>query len=307
MIGRLPTAVMYHYVRDAATRPPVGYRGLEPAAFDAQLDAICRVATPVGWPDLAAALAGRRGLPRDAVVLTFDDGLIDHQRIVLPRLAARGIPAIFFVLARNPREGLTLGHRMHVLLAVLTPTALRAAIVDRLGSADRQRYRALEAGMRAFGPSDPDDVWKRPLQRELADVVDPILADLVAATLGPEDELARELYLQDAQLAELRAAGMTVGGHGHDHRWLDRGDRAGITRELARSAVMLASREDAPWPYAYAYGGVPHGAAAMLRSYGFGAAFTTRFGRSPDRFHIGRIDADELEGRPIDAWLRGRG
>src|SRR4051794_26096797 len=110
------TTLMYHYVRPAAELPLAGYGGLDVAVFDQQLDQICRTATPVGWPAVAAALDGGPSLPAGAVMLTFDDGLVDHKRYVLPRLAARGISGVFFALARNARDGLTLAHRLHVLI-----------------------------------------------------------------------------------------------------------------------------------------------------------------------------------------------
>lgn len=295
---------MYHYVRDADTRPVVGYRGIDPATLDAQLDAICRLGTPVGWVDLAAALSGRRALPSDAVLLTFDDGLIDHHRVVLPRLVARRLPAIFFVLAREPGDGLTLGHQLHVLLGVLSAGDVRAAVIDRFAASDRLRYIALETGLRALGPSDPDDVWKRPLQRDLASAAGPILTTLIAEALGPETDLAAELYLDGRQRADLVAEGMTLGGHGHDHSWLDWVGPVAIARELDHSTTLLGMYGPAPWPFAYPYGGVPRRAATTLRSKGFAAAFTTRPGQRTDRFRIGRHDADDIGPHLMHEQLR---
>jgi peptidoglycan/xylan/chitin deacetylase (PgdA/CDA1 family) len=298
VIGRLPDAVMYHYVRDAAARPVVGYRSLDPAVFDAQLDDLARCRTPVGWEDVSDALTGRRSLPDDAVVLTFDDGLDDHHRTVLPRLAARGLTGIFFVLARQPGDGLTPGHRLHVLQGAMPSSDLRAAVTDRLSPADRERQRRLETRLLAEGPSDPDDVWKRPLQRELATVADPILAALVAECIGPEREVAEALHLSSAQLDDLVAAGMTLGGHGHDHCWLDTLPRAAVRSELESSAAFLAQRSRKPWPFAYPFGGVPRGATGLLRAAGFAAAFTTRPGVRRNRYLIGRHDGDELGRAP---------
>lgn len=299
----LPEAIMYHYVRDADAQPAVGYAALDVGAFEAQLDAVCRVATPIGWPRLADALAGRQGLPTDAVVLTFDDGLADHHRVVLPALVARGLPAIFFVLARDPRDGLALGHRLHVLLAVRSAHDIRDAVLARLAPPDARRYAALEAGLRARSLSDPDDAWKRPLQRELELVADPILAELVADWVGPEDEVAAALYLDERDRQDLVDAGMSLGGHGRQHPWLDALDEPAMESEIAHSARLLARYGPGPWAFAYPYGGVPRNPGAPLADHGFGAAFTTRAGVRPDRFHIGRHDADEIGRAPLPAGL----
>jgi peptidoglycan/xylan/chitin deacetylase (PgdA/CDA1 family) len=285
---------MYHYVRDAAARPRVGYVSMDPARFEAQLDSLCRFRTPVTWTALRDALEGRRALPPDAVLLTFDDGLADHHRQVLPSLAARGLHGVFFVLARTARDGLALGHKLHVLGGAIGSAALRNAVMQRLSPAEAERYATLQANLSAVGATDPDDQWKRPLQRELEATADPILSDLIREHLGTETDLARELYLDGGQLRDLVANGMTLGGHGRDHPWLDFVGRARVRAELAASASFLAPFGAGPWPFAYPYGGVPWAAGSLAAEAGFAAAFTTRAGVGPDRFHIGRHDGDDL-------------
>jgi peptidoglycan/xylan/chitin deacetylase (PgdA/CDA1 family) len=294
VIGRLPEGVMYHYVREAGARPQVGYRSLDPVTFEAQLDSLCRARTPVGWPAIRDALEGRRALPPDAVVLTFDDGLADHHREVLPRLAARGLPGVFFVLARTPEDGLALGHKIHVLGAAIGGAALRNAVTERLSPALAAEYGALQAVIRGAGGTDPDDPWKRPLQRELEAAADPILADLIRERLGSESDLARELYLDAGQLRDLAGNGMAVGGHGRDHPWLEFVGAKRVHAEIAASAQFLTPFAPGPRPFAYPYGGVPSRAGSVLRDAGFAAAFTTRIEDRHDRFHIGRHDGDEL-------------
>jgi peptidoglycan/xylan/chitin deacetylase (PgdA/CDA1 family) len=284
---------MWHYVRGPEATPRTGYRGVDPGTFGDQLDALTREATPVGWPDVEAALAGDRRLPSDAVLLTFDDGLVDHHRVVLPALAQRGLTATFFVLARHPGDGLTLGHRIHVLLGVCSSTELRPAIEDGLEPSARARYHALQERLRAARPDDPDDVWKRPLQRELADVAGPVLSRLVVERLGPEPDVAADLHLGPRQLAALIAAGMTIGGHGRAHPWLDAIGPTAVRAEIAASGRHLRAIAPGPWPFAYPYGGVPRGAGSILGAAGFAAGFTTHPDRRSDRFHIGRRDGDD--------------
>jgi peptidoglycan/xylan/chitin deacetylase (PgdA/CDA1 family) len=300
MTPRLPLAVMWHYVRGPEATPRTGYRGVDPHTFRRQLDALARDATPVGWSDIQAAWAGDRRLPHDAVLLTFDDGLIDHHRVVLPALVERGLTATFFVLARHRGDGLTLGHRIHVLLGVAPSTEIRQAIEDRLAPPDRARYDALRSDLTPTGLDDPDDLWKRPLQRELADVAGPVLTRLIEERIGPEAEVADTLHLGPGHLADLTAAGMTIGGHTRHHPWLDGLERAAVRAEVAESAEHLRAIAPGPWPFAYPYGGVPRGADTILASAGFGAAFTTVADDRSDRFHIGRRDADD------QAWTAWR-
>jgi peptidoglycan/xylan/chitin deacetylase (PgdA/CDA1 family) len=289
----LPRAVMWHYVRSADALPRTGYHGVTPETFGAQLDALCERTTPVGWAAVLASLAGNAPLPRDAVLLTFDDGLVDHHRVVLPELLARGLSGVFFVLSRRPGDSLTVGHALHVLLGVWSPDQVRAEVADRLSPADRDRYRAAERELEGAAPEDPDDVWKRPLQRELSEVAGPIVRGMVDAAIGPESDVANALHLSPDQLRDLVDAGMTLGGHGRTHPWLDALDEEARRDEIAASAALLTSCAKGPWPFAYPYGAAPPSAGSLLGDAGFAAAFTTNATERSDRFHIGRIDGDD--------------
>ena len=289
----LPSAVMWHYVRSADALPRTGYHGVTPETFEAQLDALCERMTPVGWPAVLAGLDGKAPLPRDAVMLTFDDGLVDHHRVVLPALSARGLSGVFFVLSRRPGDSLTVGHALHVLLGIWSPERVRAEVADRLTPADRDRYRAAERELEVAAPEDPDDVWKRPLQRELVLAAGPIVRSLVDAAIGPETDVADSLHLSPDQLRDLVDAGMTLGGHGRTHPWLDALDEEARRDEIVASAALLTRYVPGPWPFAYPYGAAPPSADSLLGDAGFAAAFTTNPSERSNRFHVGRVDGDD--------------
>jgi peptidoglycan/xylan/chitin deacetylase (PgdA/CDA1 family) len=283
--------VMWHYVRDRDAEPRVGSGFVDPATFDDQLDQIGRLRTVVGWGQVADALAGGRPLAADAVLLTFDDGLIDHHRTVLPMLAGRGWPAVFFVTARRSGDLLSVGHRIHVLLADLPANDLRGTVLDRLAPGDRDTFLAAERRESAAG-FDPIDVLKRPLQRDLAEAAGPILSALIEERHGSERDLGDALHLSAGQCADLRAAGMTIGGHGRRHLWLDFEPADRVREEIADSARFLAP-EPKPWAFAYPYGAGHPVATTGLEGAGFAAAFHAAPRTAGGRFDLGRIDAED--------------
>jgi peptidoglycan/xylan/chitin deacetylase (PgdA/CDA1 family) len=300
---RFPLVLMYHYVRPSSSSQP-GYHALDIDAFDAQLEHVARRHTAVGWPEVRDALDGRGTLPDDAVLLTFDDGLVDHHRWVLPRLAARAVPGVFFVLAREPGDALAVGHALHVLVAALGVGTAREAVIDRLPPPVRLRHATLEAARVAADPTDPDDAWRRPLQRELARDAGPAIDDLVSRHVGPSPDIAASVYLAPAQLNDLVAAGMTLGGHGVTHPWLDAITVPAARAEVRGSAAWLARRGVSRPAFAYPYGGVPPAAGRLIGPPGFRAGFTTR-SRHDGRYRIGRIDADDATA--VDRALSGTG
>jgi peptidoglycan/xylan/chitin deacetylase (PgdA/CDA1 family) len=296
-LGDLVT-VMWHYVRDAGAEPRVGAGSVDVATFDAQLDRIGRLRTIVGWRQVADVLAGGRPLPPDAVLLTFDDGLVDHHRTVLPRLADRGWPAVFFVTARRAGERLSVGHRIHVLLADLSLAGLRDVVVDRLEPLERVAFQAADRRESAAGFA-PIDVLKRTLQRDLAGAGGPILSALIDERHGSEPDVADALHLSADQVADLRVAGMTIGGHGRRHLWFDWEPADRIRAEIADSATFLAA-DPKPWAFAYPFGAGHPSATAGLEAAGFAAAFQAAPRTATGPFDLGRIDAED---RALDTAL----
>lgn len=299
LIPATTAVLMYHYVRPDDAPLRVGASRVDLDTFAAQLDDLMRSATIVGWPQVAAALAGGPQLPPDAVLLTFDDGQDDHHRYVLPMLAARGLPGTFFIMARDPAEGLTVAHRIHVLLACMTAGELRDTVFDALGPADRVRYLQAEADHALGLFKDPIDDVKWVLQRDLIDIAGPVLSRMVEELVGPESEVAAALHLDARQIRDLHAAGMTLGGHTHGHRWMDLLPRDESEREVAASVAQLSALGPSRgWPFAYPYGAPPSDPSGLLRQAGFPAAFVATGTSRSDRYRLGRMDADGLGPRP---------
>src|SRR3546814_14523092 len=61
---------------------------------------------PVSCREIVAALDGGLALPRDAVLVTFDDGYDDNHAIAFPILRDLGVPAPFFVATGHIDSGL---------------------------------------------------------------------------------------------------------------------------------------------------------------------------------------------------------
>ena len=91
----------YHQIRpvtaadSAVDRPYI----MSPASFRSQLDQLERDGYATITPDqLLAHLTTGAELPERPVLLTFDDAVDDHYRVVLPELRRRKMTATFFVM-----------------------------------------------------------------------------------------------------------------------------------------------------------------------------------------------------------------
>ncbi len=87
------TILIYHRV--GAGRG--GEMDLAPAEFERQLDHLIETTRVISLDEAAVELASTSTSTWPAVVLTFDDGSADWIDVVAPMLAARGLPATWYV------------------------------------------------------------------------------------------------------------------------------------------------------------------------------------------------------------------
>ena len=88
-------ALIYHRFGEGRGDP---YQ-VSPSAFEAQMRWLAEQGRLVSLDDVAAFVAGRRALARDAVLVTIDDGCRSLYTHALPILRAYGVPAVAFVCA----------------------------------------------------------------------------------------------------------------------------------------------------------------------------------------------------------------
>ncbi len=295
------TVMMYHYVRDPGDEAEAGsgIPGLSTEIFEAQLDHLSKQHTFVTWLDVRAALMEAKPLPPSACLLTFDDGVRDHYLNVFQILRQRHVSGLFFILARHEEDGLVLGHKLHFLLARLTPDELRAAIWTKLDAGQRERFMSAERRYRLTYPgntlNERINLLKVVLQRDFSIEVDPILSELVATHIGSEHELAQAYYLNSDQIRRMSAGGMHFGGHSHTHPWFDWITPEQRNAEIRASADCLRPIETEPWAFAFPYGGLSDDSPQLLKRHGFVASFTTKSHiQHPHPYFIGRLDGEEV-------------
>lgn len=315
------TIVMYHYVRDVAQTPYPRLKALPIEAFEGQLDYVVKHYHVCRVEDVVAAVRGLHPLPPRACLLTFDDGLLDHFTVVLPRLAARGLPASFYPPAAAAEGGRVLDtHKIHFILAsVPDHVKLARRLLDMIdtfrNTADipsgEELYRQYA---HPFWLDPPEVVFlKRVLQRGLpaavrSTIVSALFEEYVAVA---ESTFARGLYMDVEHLRRLAESGMEIGGHGADHVWLDSLSPEDQAREIDRTRAFLTRIFGAPpadWVMSYPFGSYDGVTLELVARAGCQLGVTTRVGvaRSLRRpLELPRLDTNELPRRgdaPLSRW-----
>jgi peptidoglycan/xylan/chitin deacetylase (PgdA/CDA1 family) len=307
------TIVTYHYVRDLAHSRYPGIKGLSIEAFEGQLDYLTKHYTVCSMRDVVDAARGRGTLPERACALTFDDGFVDHFSVVFPRLVARGLTASFYPpVAAVQQRGVLETHQIHLVLAVAGQdgAALARRVRQRIeahrdaGSPSAAELYATHAAPSRFDDADVAFV-KRVLQKGLSPRVrSAILRELYDEYVGVDLRvMARELYMDLAQLRCMVQHGMDVGGHGAEHVWLDTLSRAGQEDEVARTVALLGEVYRArphDWVMCYPFGAHDATTLDVVGAAGCALGLTTRVGVARDLAQplvLPRLDTNDLPRR----------
>jgi peptidoglycan/xylan/chitin deacetylase (PgdA/CDA1 family) len=226
----------------------------------------------------------RRGkLPSRALSITFDDGYADNAEIALPILQRHGMPATFFV-ATGFLDGGRMWNDTVIELVRRAPDEVdltRAGFgVLKLGSA-AARHDAIGALL--------GQLKYLPFEARLEQVE--LLRELIPVAL-PDD-----LMMRSAQVRQLHAAGMEIGGHTVQHPILARLEPAQARREMAEGKEALEALIGEPVrTFAYPNGkpGQDYLAehARLARDIGFESAVSTSWGAASaasDLFQLPRF------------------
>lgn len=234
--------VAYHYVRDLEHSRFPAIKGLTIEAFGEQIRYIKKYYHVISCPEFLDILESDSELPPRALLLTFDDGYIDHFKNVFPILDQEDLPACFFPPAITVVENkvLDVNKIQFVLASVPDPQTIICHIYStmdehrsRFALKDNQDYWNKYAVDDLF---DPKDIYfiKRMLQCELPEELRTLIVDTLFSKYVTTDEesFAAELYMSKDQITCLHRQGMYIGCHGYHHYWLDHLDQTAQEKEI---------------------------------------------------------------------------
>ena len=283
------TIVGYHYVRPIAASRYPAIKGLEVEAFRSQMRYFDRHYHFVSIEEVVASAENGAPLPDRPLLLTFDDGYIDHYAHAFPVLREFGARGAFYPTTAAVLEHRVLdANKIHFILAsvadcqVLVDAIERAvAEAGRSSATTRQDYRDRYWVGNRFD-SAPVLYCKQLLQHALPEPLRRRTVDDLFARFVTRDEasFAAGLYLSVNQLQEMLAAGMHVGGHGGRHAWLDRLSAEEQRQDIDDSLRLLRAVWDGDdsrcFTFCYPYGGYNGVTLDLLRQRSCRAGLTVK-------------------------------
>jgi peptidoglycan/xylan/chitin deacetylase (PgdA/CDA1 family) len=231
--------VTYHHVADHDPAYPYdpNVADATPAQFRRQMETVARYGTPIGIDDLIRAIGGA-ALPKNPVMVTFDDGYLSCHDIALPILRAVGVRATFFIATSFVSERRLYWWERIALL---------------LRGSRRTAFDLTYPAAKAFAVDDPLIHEKlTDIVKNTADLdVERFLCELAVAldvewTAAVETGHANHLIMTWDQVRAMARAGMDIESHGRRHRVLQTLDRAALDDELAGSRRELEAQLGRP-------------------------------------------------------------
>ena len=303
--------VMYHYTRDLQHSRYPRIKGLDVGLFRRQLTFFKEHFSAVTMEEVMEAAEGEYELPKNALLLTFDDGYIDNYTYAFPLLEEMGMQGSFFIPGKTFAEHQLLDvNKIHYILASANMNSLLADVYERMNyyrgaEFDYPSNEALFAEYATKGRFDTAETVfvKRMLQTALPERVrNNICSDLFERYVGvKEEQLAYELYMTEEQIRTMKRHGMFIGLHGYDHYWLGNLPPAQMREDIMRALeVMDGLIDHRRWVMNYPYGNYSDEVIEFIRENGACMGLTTEVDvadivRGGDRrFELPRLNCNDF-------------
>lgn len=258
--------VNYHYVHDPAKNKKLGgVFPCLPANFACQVDFLAHQYKLVTIEELVKAR--KESMSGKFCAITFDDGLRDQYENALRVLVKHRAPATFFVITQTLEGKVPVSHKIHCLRSRFSVTELLERYENFFGEI-LPRDRFLDQN------EHYDDIitsnFKTTVNRLPNDEANDFLVSVFKELGWDEKDIAKELFITQTEIKELKKQGMDIGAHTHNHSPLSRLGEREVGEELLLSCAILGRILGSP-ARVFSY---PHGAyetrhTQILKAAGF--------------------------------------
>lgn len=325
------TIVNYHYIRDFKNSRFPNLKGCELAKFREHMKYLAENYTPVTMQQVADAIDKKAELPKNAAMVTFDDGYLEHFTVAYPILEYNKIKGNFYVCNQTIRierpnhdmYSLLDVNKIHLILQNRTnKNQANEVVQDIIAFVEDNReffdFKTLDEYSkqhRVEGAYDNKDIMfiKRMLQTALPFGARKVLIDRLFETyvFNPlkdslvkpgrfESMLCYEMYMDFYMLRTLKNSGHHIGGHTKTHPHLaslsDEDQRREISSSSALCDAQMCQRLNT---FCYPYGSHNQHTKDLLKMYNFKLAFGVEARvadlNKDDLYNLPRLDCNDFD------------
>ena len=307
----LITTVMYHYVRDLENSLYPKIKALKKTEFINQLEYFKSNYNFITIEDCMNKLENPRyKLPKNPILLTFDDAYSDHFYNVFPILQKNNIQGVFFPPAEAICNNKVLDvNKIHFILACIKNiniliNEISNYIIDRKDAYNLKDENFYFNKLAIANDWDIKEVIyvKRMLQNELPIGLRKIIVNNLFTKYVSSDEksFANDLYMNINQLKTMSENNMVIGGHCYSHPWLETLTPSDQEKEidLTRDFLSIFGVDLNKWIMCYPYGSYNDETIKILREKSCSMSFSTKFSKTnlkkSNRFTLERLDTNHF-------------
>ena len=295
---------MYHYVRDLENSRYTSIKGLSTTHFVKQIEYLHSMYNIVSMEEVIDSIENNSKLPSNAVVLTFDDGYVDHYLNAFPVLDRLGLQGSFYIPVKPVVEHYVLDDNK--IQFIISASDDSTCVIDDIKSLlDEYEYYIddFDSYYRKFATPeyfDSGDIMfiKRMLQTELpAEIRKKIVHKLFDKYVGVEESVfSKELYVNKEQVMHMHRHSMHIGIHGYNHSRWNRLNRRQLEQEIDLSLEFISEIgvDMDNWTACYPHGSYDKKTIDILNEKGCKLALTIKAGvaniSKESRFLLPRID-----------------
>ena len=277
---------MYHYVREIDGSKYPLLKGLEFNNFKKQIDFFSKNFNILDYFDFTTIIKNKKIPEKPSVLLTFDDGYIDHYQYVFPYLLKKKINGCFYLPILPLLNKMVLDvNKIHFVLEKAKNKNFLIQdinfILKKLGQKKVQEYDYSKFSLK--GLDDKKTLMiKRLLQVILPkkyreDVCDYLFEKYLNISLK---DFSKKLYMSKNQINEMSKNGMVFGSHTMSHEWLESLSGHQQNYEIETSVNFLRNNVSNKYNYSlcYPYGSYNMTTINILKKYNIEFGLTTHIG-----------------------------
>ena len=284
--------IMYHYVRPKENSK---LRYLDLEDFRAQLSYFEKHFGFLSIEEFKYNILNN--IQSNKVLLTFDDGLKDHYKYVLPELSKRQVSAFFFIPSSifDQRKILNV-HKIHHLISIVDTTILLRLIKKKLKN-NSILTSSLDKEIYSYSKHEKNElVIKKLLNYTLPFEQSNLITEELFDELKLGKGLFNSLYLNEKEVMELKNNGQVIGSHAFDHQVLSSLSKKQQDSQINHSIKFLKKYmpEDLktfcfPYGYKMSYN---EKTLELLKKYKFDYAFVFD---NKENTHFNRLELSRLD------------
>tara|TARA_B100000287_G_C20633776_1_gene780880 strand:+ start:354 stop:1301 length:948 start_codon:yes stop_codon:yes gene_type:complete len=235
--------VMYHYVRQIKGSKYPNIKGLEFENFKKQINFFSKKFNIISHNEFLEIIKSKKIPKKPSIMLTFDDGFIDHYKYVFQHLRQKRISACFYPPIQVVENKTILDvNKIHFILEKeQNRKKILKEIDNLLIKKNKKTINQLDLNKIKYLNDLYDDkettLIKRLLQYYLPfDDRNYIINELFKKIINVSFEnFAKEIYMNADHLKEMYSEGMTFGSHGYHHVYWEFLDKNKQEEELINS------------------------------------------------------------------------